>query len=879
MFWLAARGLLSRRAAALLAGAGLLTATLGFIVLATTSKTAEAVLSGNIGRAWNSPYDLLVRPTGSLTSLERTHGLIRPNFISGINGGITRSQLAAIRAISGVQVAAPIAVVGFVSWDVADLRIDTSELQPGSPLTIYRVTVSATAQAGMSRYPIEVRYLAVATEGTFAPSITGGQLSVDGHNIDCSYPVTCYAPSICPRVQCQPATAPPYELPISQPIVIAGIDPKAEAALAHLDSCVLSGRYLRADDEITMSPAGPTAPTLPVLPVLASSQSFVDETFTLDVAQAGDAASVLTGTSPQQLVVWQPLLSRSMAVNDLYAAHLPLVDGSLDTWPVWTSSDVVYQQAGPGVLSAETSAPNLNIYKRNLLVRGPINAQVLIPPEARDRAFRSVTEHAIGGNPGSLDPGTRRWHLVGTYDPRCVPGFNPLAGGALETYAPPMVRLADGRLLGPTRSVADYVSSPPLLLTNLDGAAWLSDPTRFPGQPGEAFISAIRIRVRGVETPGSVSQARLSRVAADIHDQTGLLVDIVKGSSPQTIQVDLPQGNFGRPALRVREGWAVKGVAYRFGKAVTAQDLGLFGLVLCGALILAGQTTYTAVRRRQTEFGVLRALGWPASRIAWLVELEMLLLGLSVGLVAVAAGLLLSWGFRLQASVWPFIAAVPLALLVAGLGAILPAAAAGRGTTLRVMVRSGRVRRSRPPGSALMLGLRELIGPWKAEAILGILAIALGAALLGGVLLVALAFRGQLDTTVLGVYLAARVRPFHVALAGLALAIGALAAGEIITLSYLERQPQLAALRALGWPRSQVLQVLMTQALGLGVAGGLVASVVIGAVGWLVNAPLSAVTFSAAASCLVALLATVLAVVGPLSHAYRLPAADALRGE
>ena len=123
-----------------------------------------------------------------------------------------------------------------------------------------------------------------------------------------------------------------------------------------------------------------------------------------------------------------------------------------------------------------------------------------------------------------------RWAPVGQYNPDCVPGFNPLAGGRLETYGLPAVTLPDGRTLGPTRALASCVNSPPLVLTTLAGAAWLSDPVRFTNAPGAAFISAIRVKVAGVDTPGPASEARLAAVAAAIEDATGLQVDVVKGA-------------------------------------------------------------------------------------------------------------------------------------------------------------------------------------------------------------------------------------------------------------------------------------------------------------------------------------------------------------
>ena len=190
-----------------------------------------------------------------------------------------------------------------------------------------------------------------------------------------------------------------------------------------------------------------------------------------------------------------------------------------------------------------------------------------------------------------------------------------------------------------------------------------------------------------------------------------------------------------------------------------------------------------------------------------------------------------------------------------------------------------RVRRSRPPRFSFTLGLRDLVGLWRTEALLGAIAITLGAGMLGAVVLVAAGFRGQLDTTVLGVYLGERVRPFHVAVAALTLAIGALAAGQIVTLGYLERQAQLAALQALGWPRAHVLRIIAAQGLVLGALGGLTGTLAVWAVGAATGASPGATALGAVAGLLGALMAAALAVLGPLLQAFHSRPADLLRGE
>jgi putative ABC transport system permease protein len=873
---LAVRQLLGRRAATTLAILGLLVATLGFITLVGTAQTTQATLRGDIARTWNTPYDLLVRPAAAATPLEAAEGLVRPNFVSGLSGGgISRAQLDATRRIPGVRVAAPVAVAGTANWMIGGFGVDLAGQHPRRPLEAYQVEVTSTTDAGLSTGAVATHRLLVASEGVvrYPEFSRDAMLSLRGRTIPCPEgEVSCFAPTVCEHGSCGPPedATPSWGVELLQPIVVAGVDPDAEAALAGLDRCVVAGRYLTDGDHLRE--ATDRDPPGERIPALVSRRSFVDETLTARLARAADPSALLAGTPPAHLGGWRAVRRSSTTIDRLYRSYLRRLGQEVDEWPVWAVGDVSYRQRG-GRLAAAAERPDTSIYQRQNF-RPSFGVEPLVPPAARDRWFRPVTQHGYRGLEGN-----KYWDAVGTYDPACLPGFDPLAGGGLEAYATPGVRLPDGRELRPNRSPAGYVNSPPLVLTTLEGAAWFADPAHFQGRPGGAFISVVRVRVDGVDQPGRLAEARLARIAADIHDATGLRVDIVKGASPRPLQVDLPAGRLGRPALTVTEPWSVKGVALRFTRTVSAQNVGLFSLALVDATILVGTTAYSSVRRRRREFGVLRALGWPSPRIALLVELETLLAGLAAGVAALAAGLPLAAQAGVRALPWTVAAAVPLALAIAGLAALLPALSAARGATLTILTSRGRVRRSRPPRSAVTLGLRDLAGMWRVEALLGAGAIGLGAAMLGGVVLIATAFRGRLDTTVLGVYLAGRVHPFHLVVAVLTLGIGALAAGQVVTLGYLERQTQLAVLRALGWPRRQVLRLLAAQGLALGVAGGLAGALAVWAMAGITGAAPGATGRATAAAAGAALVATALAIAGPLAYAVGSRPTDALRGE
>ena len=878
MFVLAVRELISRRTATLLAGAGLLTATLGFMILASTSETTQATLTGDINRAWSAPYDLLVRPPGSATPLESADGLVRPNYLGGLPGGITLAQVAAIRGIAGVSVVAPIAVVGVVQTTTSAVNVDLSRFVASGGITVFRVRAWDSGQAGLSKYPWDPIYIVVAPRGELLGSDVDSPMRVGARVITCSLTVQCYATSFCNAsgADCnyEPLYWPIQAIRFPQPVMIVGVDPAAENALAGLDKCVANGRALSPADRIELTTGQNNLPVA-VLPMVAATHSFVDESVQVDIDQASESNAL--NSTPQSLQSWRPVVQQNHSADELYQSWL----AEMSNESPWASSiqvpgDVHYVQVGPDHLAAGTVKPDFSAFGSLVNLTSEQNA----PIEARDVWFRSIGVHQWVNY---FSPGlpAAQPDLVGRYQPQCISEFDSTAGGLNDIYSPPTVVLPNGATLGPTRSPADYVNNAPTLLTTLDAAAYFARPDRFEGGLGEKFISAIRVRVAGTDQAGPVAQARLTRVAAAIKDATGLSVDIIRGSSPRSIQVDLPAGEFGRPALTVTEPWAVKGVAFTFLRAVSAQNLALFALVLLTATVLVGETGYISVLRRRREFGVLRALGWRTISIAWLVELEMLILGLLAGVFALVIGLPIATRLGLGTSAWQLGAVVPLAMVVAALAGFVPALAAARGGAMAMIQSVGQadIANRRPPDGIIGVAWRELRGQWRAEAALGAFAIAVGAATLGVLVVIAVAFRGQLDTTVLGTYLSGEVRPFHLVMAALILFVGAIAAAEVTTLSYLERRPHLSALRSLGWPASAVVRFLAAQAGVLGLGGGVAAVVVVVAIGVVLKAPVGAIGWGLLAATGMSFLATAIAVVAPLAHAYRANPAEGLRGE
>ncbi len=150
------------RALALLAG--LLVAATAFTVLTAASRTAQLRTVGQVTANFRPAYDILVRPKGSRTAVENETSTVQPDFLSGIYGGITTSQWQQIEKIPGVEVAAPIAMVGY-----ADLNADVSEPVPaadlkGSGRQLYRISTTWVSDGGASRTPQPPAYLYVTPQ-------------------------------------------------------------------------------------------------------------------------------------------------------------------------------------------------------------------------------------------------------------------------------------------------------------------------------------------------------------------------------------------------------------------------------------------------------------------------------------------------------------------------------------------------------------------------------------------------------------------------------------------------------------------------------------------------------------------------------------------
>src|SRR6478672_11330450 len=152
---------------ALATGLSVLVAVSAFVVLTGSAETARLRTTATVNANFRSSYDVLVRPKGSQTAIEKTSGKVRPNYLSGIFGGITTAQVDTVKRIPGVEVAAPIAMIGEVLQTV-DYPVDVTSLVGSSGPAVLRFTVTDHDLHGLATAPASAGYVYV-----------GNQLSLD----------------------------------------------------------------------------------------------------------------------------------------------------------------------------------------------------------------------------------------------------------------------------------------------------------------------------------------------------------------------------------------------------------------------------------------------------------------------------------------------------------------------------------------------------------------------------------------------------------------------------------------------------------------------------------------------------------------------------
>lgn len=879
---------------------GVLVATTGFTVLTGTVDTSRLQVTQQVGENYRGAYDILVRPKGSRLEQENAAGLIRPSFLSDHFGGISLDQVATIRGVHGVEVAAPIAMIG-ISFAPATLFLDLSSVVPLDSRSVYRITRTRITDGGTTRITTAPQYhyftpneIAISDDPArqqdpFVEIVAGREVPIcagTGDDFDALSELKGTALQLACSSQTRdygkkvdhPGTA---SSTWALPFLLAAVDPAAEAALVGLDRAVDSGEYL----------TGPTT-TLPVdeegaepvigVPVLYSSQPAVDATDQLVVERLpADLAGAVPNSVAADLaprlaaapgtVVWTGTVTSAQAHQELAASLRNVYLGKVGAY--FTPQPVQYTRDASGRLTP-VAVPDPQSQEWG------VTDYPLLPPEVLDTAFRGLTRQR------RMDPESARKPIVqlrpvGTFDPGALEDFSTLAGVPLTTYQPAKLGCGDdaacatlgGRDLLPNLAPGGYQQQPPLMLTTIDALPSFYNAQYRQPDAGRTPISAVRVRVAGVTGFDDLSREIVRRTAEEIATSTGLDVDIMLGSSPTPQEIALPAGRFGRPALVLEEGWSRKGVAAAIVKAVDRKSLVLFGLILVVCVLFLANATAAGVRSRQRELAILACTGWSRGRLAGLIAGEVALTGLAGGVLSGLLAVPLADVLGITLSPLHAASAVPVALTVALLAALPPAWRASLARPGTVLHSPARPHRGRPARRRTVFALaRANLFRVPGRTLVGAVALALGVAGITLVAAVTWAFHGSITGSLLGDAVSVRTRGVDQVAVAAVLLLGLAAVADVLFVNVRDRAAELAALRAMGWSPMAMARLVAYEGLGIGLVGAVLgATAGLAGTAWFAGSMPPALVGTALVAAGAGVLATGLAAVAPALAQQRIP--------
>ncbi|MBF8152870.1 ABC transporter permease [Exiguobacterium sp. TBG-PICH-001] len=802
---------------------GALIISAGLSLMFNLTDSSQGTVEQTLQKKWSSAYDIVVRPKGSQMTTESSK-LLEPNYLNGINGGISFKQYQQIKQMNEVDIAAPVAVMGYVMSNVSFEKAIKIPSTPG----IYRFTETTYIQNGFKkeRQSKTVLHLAQGTKVQVPENASFISEQIDGFST---------------------AVA-------RNPVLIVGIDPKEEARLVGLDKSVRTtnkSRYFNSSDHHESDAAN----NQNIIPVLVNPNSFNKGSYDYDIERLDapyqteqDQQKLIDKvikTQPKRSIINSPLASYpaksiqhlsipTAKVEETYLRTMVEKTNSLQTDSEYAEGGQLVYQSGPlqfqSTLSPFTSrwSNAFEVSATSTRISGIGIEKELIS----DKGFRSLT--SMGQKVKKPEPGSSnvrfpflQFKVVGLYDPKNIKvSKDPLNELPMETYRPSSADLvldAKGEPVNPAKSIdtsgnpVGLLTSSPNILTTIDSARAVN---------GEQAISSVRLKIKGASTVSEASEQLLQDVKKQIEQKTGLMVTITKGSSPQPVVTKVVDD--GKTLGWIEQPWIHIGAAMTIFRETSVGFSGVIFAMLAVAIVYVLATSYVSMLARRKEFAVLLALGWRTKDLYKIVLIEAAILAGFVSTVALIVEGIFSYVRNEAMNGWSllWIALFSLVIYLAG--------AAWSAWTIRRIspyeaIKTGEYAKAARIGlklrSTMTLALKELIGKWKRNS-LSVLSIALPTALLTFFLFVTFHLQGVLYTSWLGQFVALQVGPMHYVTMGVAITIAVLTTGEIMWQNVTDRRASLAVLKALGWTNGAIRQLIVLEGFLVGLISGIIGLIV-----------------------------------------------------
>ncbi|WP_349897240.1 hypothetical protein [Parafrigoribacterium soli] len=653
------------------------TVCVALVALSSLGASATLRVDHALDANWRGAYDILVTPHGQDFGGQSTGGVVDSNFVATAGaGGISLDELAKVRRIANVDVAAPIGNVGILR-DLAitpslyisdDPKTGRTDLPPRAEMIRATTTLTRETSTRVETLSRKTGLVALARRTSVNPmSATASSMaSPSGFGVqtdDFSFQV------------------PLGQLPAFPSMVIA-VDPAAEARLwgargtflkalsaapadrkIHSAAATWAGmidekHYPVQQAEISTADNDPSTANGEVVPLVVNRSqteslklsvtiqraALPDNTLPADPAQLEAAAKNATFTpfvtlTKDASAVSQPFTSPALEVQWPGSQH-PVGDSAGTFFSTSTALDPMlvgrpsYKRSGT---TSQNGTPSFRLVPQGKI--GPDGGSL-----GGEFAEGSGSDPSVGATTAYRLPKKTRGTGFTTALPAPLGSFTDAEladeGAQTTSYAPSGVysagttvvtrssrpAIADGTTVSPNLSGLDFITPAPGAFTDLQGGETLR---------GSTPIDAIRVRVGGITSYSRSGQDRVFAVASSI-DRLGLEAKIVAGSSPQPVALYVPDyfpsGADNSDLGWVRQDWTTLGASVTVQSAMSGLTRLL--VILVGIAVSVGLliTQYITGIARSREVAILGRIGWTRRRVR-----RRILAGYLPGVVVVVA--------------------------------------------------------------------------------------------------------------------------------------------------------------------------------------------------------------------------------------------------
>lgn len=820
-------------------GTGALTAgLLGGALLLSGGLTnqADLVLGRVLDENWRGAYDLLVTsPNADLGHcLDDQSVLVAPNFAGQTSAAaLSMSDLETIRGTAGVDVAAPIGLVGSLPSMERGLTITAPygdpETSPG-----YRITSRVTLDDGveprsLSDHQFDYRF-ETGNEGVRAVTSDGQPSSVGEESADMVVGV----------------------LPLAAASIVA-IDPDAEKKLlgqtgAFLDPLEHVNQYGTDDypslvaDEVFQHflEADPDLSLYPTVMGPVTEEEFADTRFAPLLVNNDPDVSVHLDLSARPVDDSRPSQDSGPPVtdtHDLRSAFVPFTGPVLNFPQPGTEVDISYANffPSPELFAPFYAAPPsfAPIGDQTCELRAAAHGRVdaagePIPTDRSDSGYseqtyraqvaidqpptvngRSVLPVPVGRyDADSLTPLTQSLPFVplGAYEraPITLHGDDPQSVQSGEL----LPGLSGRGLLAPTAGA----------LTTLEGGQQLR---------GGSFIDAVRVRVADVDRYDETGRQTVAQVAGRLTD-AGFTVTVVAGASQQSVPIYVPDYDLVDGEATdlgwVRQDWTALDAASRVESSVDSAGLLLVLFTLGSGLLLSLLTALREAHFRRADLRLLQELGWTRRRrLTWLALPTLLGTGL-VAACATAVAVYLQYTGAHPSVPWFVYGVVPLAFALIGLLALASADRPSPPRRPRIRAQGYRPTAG-PTGFGLERALRGISDSFTVMISMVVASLGVGLSVMTVVNLISHAGSSRLAEAAV-----TSSRPLHLALVGVVVLVTVLFIGLVRRAGIVPARAMRQQLVSLGWGRTDITR----WSLGETAPPTVLATLTAGAAGWTV---------------------------------------------